>query len=158
MTHPTMLALFADSLKWLKDAVADVDDARAAEQPAGAVNHPAWTLTHLCVAHDFTLQLLGGTAICPAGWAAIASPGSTPTTDRAMYPSISEALAMLDRQHAEIDRLVRAAKPAQFAAESPENIRSFAPTIGHVIAYMLLSHENYHLAQIAVWKRVAAAA
>ncbi|HMO25438.1 MAG TPA: DinB family protein [Tepidisphaeraceae bacterium] len=157
MTHPTMLALFSDSLKWLHEAVADVDEARAADQPAGVVNHPAWTMTHLCVAHDFTLQLLGGAPLCPGGWAAIASPGSTPQPDRAMYPALSEAFAMLDRQHVEIDRLVRAAAPEQFAAESPEPIRAFAPTIGHVVAYMLLAHENYHLAQINVWKRVAAA-
>ena len=154
MNPVTLLDLFADSLRFLREALADIPDARAAEQRAGAVNHPAWTMMHVCVANDFLLHLLGHERLCPADWAALAAPGSTPRPDRAAYPPLAAMLDVLTRQHERIDAAVRAAGPEVFAADPPESIRAFAPTIGHMAAYMLVAHENYHLAQIAVWKRV----
>lgn len=157
MKNQILLDVFAASLDHLKKALHEVAEEQACRQPDGVVNHPAWTITHLCVAHDFLLQMLGDLPLCPKEWAGVASPGSTPSPDRSLYPRLDEALNVLNRQHDRIEALIRNATDEQLSQPSPESIRGFAPTIGHVVAYMLCAHENYHLAQLNIWKRALAA-
>lgn len=155
MTNEVLLKYYADSLAAIEKLLADVPDERLAEQPAGLRNHPAWTLTHLCVGNDFCLQSVAREPICPKEWFPLAGPGTMPTPDRAAYPSKDVLLATLRRQHELVTEGVRAAPPGHFDQPAPERVRSFAATLGHIVAYMLASHENYHLGQLLAWKRVA---
>jgi uncharacterized damage-inducible protein DinB len=155
MTHDVLLDLYAGSLRFTEGAMADVPDARLAEQPGGLRNHPAWTLTHMCVANDFCLEAVGRKALCPPGWAKVAAPGTQPVADRAVYPPLTELLDTLRRQHAAVTEGVRAAPPGHFEQPAPEQVRKFAATLGHIVAYMLAAHEQYHLAQVLAWKRAA---
>ncbi|HEV7302084.1 MAG TPA: DinB family protein [Tepidisphaeraceae bacterium] len=155
MFTDAVLDQFRDSLAWLEEVMANVPDDRAAEQPAGVRNHPAWTMTHLCVALDFTATMIGLPSVCPPAWAAVAHPGSKPVTDRSVYPQLTEAMQVMRTLHESVTAVVRSADPSLFKQPSPERIRGFAPTIGHVLSYMLLAHENYHLAQLMIWKQAA---
>jgi hypothetical protein len=155
MTTDIFLGIFAGSLDGLKKLMADVPDARLAEQPAGIRNHPAWTLTHLCAANDMALSLMGEPTHGPKEWGEIAKPGSMPQADRAIYPPLATLMQTLEVQHKAFDAAVRAAPPEKFAEPTPEWLRNFAPTIGHVVAYMLTVHEHNHLGQLQAWKRAA---
>lgn len=155
MTQDVLLKYFADSLDAVQQLMAHVPDDRAAEQPAGIVNHPAWTLTHLCIANDFCLQCVGREAICPPGWRTIAGTGTKPVADRSVYPSKDVLLTTLVRQHQGVNEAMRGLPASHFEQPSPERVRSFAPTLGHIVAYMLTCHEHNHLGQLQAWKRAA---
>ncbi len=150
------LDVFSNHLTWLKDAVADVPDERLAEQPDGVVNHPAWTFSHLNASLAFLLGLMDE----PEGVSSDAENkqfgnGSIPVTDRVQYPSKSELLETLSHRHELVDSAVRVKHTDYFARSTPENLREFAPTVGHIAVYLLASHESYHLGQLMQWRRAA---
>jgi hypothetical protein len=156
MTPAILLRTFSDSLSQTEKLYADIPDARMAEQPHGIRNHAAWSLAHLVMAHDFTLMALGKPGMCPQEWAVNVGPNSTPIADRAAYPATKDQmLDMLRKQHAAIEAAVQAAPMSHYDTPSPEFARAFAPTLGHIVSYMLATHEPYHLAQVIVWKRAA---
>ena len=155
MHRDFVLHVFNDSKGWIINAVDDVPDDRMAEQFPHIPNHPAWTLTHLCGSLDFMLGAIGGAPQSPSDWGTLAGPGTTPSADRGVYAPKAELLATFDRVHAEVDRFVRGVDLDVFERESPEHIRKFAPRLGNVVIFMLASHEPYHLAQLADWRRGA---
>jgi hypothetical protein len=154
------LDLYADTLKQVGEALSSIPDARLAEQPAGVVNHPIWTLGHLCSASSFMLMLLDD--IDPSTEPTMSSefmakfaPGSKPIPDRAAYPSREELMTSLTRLHARAAAAVRVKHETHFSRQAPENLRAFAPTVGRIAMYLLTCHEPYHLGQLMVWKRAA---
>jgi hypothetical protein len=150
------LALFAMTLGQVRDTVKDIPDARAAEMPGGVRNHPAWTLAHLCTGAAYILILLDEPA--PADTTEMFAkygPGSTPVADRAAYRPMSADLTLLAELHERAVAAVRAKHAAYFTRQSPDELRSFAPTIGDAVFYLLTAHESYHLGQLVVWKRAA---
>ena len=155
MTNNVLLDQFSNSLQWMREAVADIPDGRFAEQFPATPNHPAWTLTHLSISNDFAAGLLGKASVCPAEWGKLAAPGSMPVADRSTYAGKDELLAKLSESHESLASAVRDARPEDLAAESPDEIKPFAATIGHVVTYMLVAHDNYHLAQLMDWRRGA---
>jgi hypothetical protein len=156
MNNEILLDLYANALRDIEDFAAGLPDDRLAEQPGGLRNHAAWTLTHLCVANDFAVQVLFDLPpLCPSEWGPIARPGSTPVADRAAYPPLAVLLDTLRRQHTIFADAVRKAPADLFDRPAPEYLLKFSPTLGHLASYMLAVHENYHLAQLAQWKRAA---
>ena len=153
MDNQILLDIHSDAVRELEKALADIPATDVAVQPRGVVNHAAWTLTHLCVANDFLLQLLGESMLCPAGWAEVAKPGTIPQPDASMYPSLAESLTTIHQQRKQIVEAVTRADPETFNQPAPDALRDFAPTLGHIITYLLAVHTHYHLAQIYVWKR-----
>jgi hypothetical protein len=147
---------FADSLKFISESIADVPEHRLAEQPAGVINHPAWTISHLVAAIEFTLTLLEEQTPLPAGVSYKAfGNGSKPLAHRKEYRSKPDLLAHLALAHDALARAARAKHATHFPRPTPDALRSFAPTIGHVVLYMLTAHDQYHLGQLMVWRRAA---
>lgn len=145
---------YAGTLKDLREAVADIDDAHMALQFKGIVNHPAWTIGHLVTASGLILMLLDEPGDHFAGFDTKKyGPGSTPVSDRSQYPSKTELLAALAKQHDLVSPSVRAKHEAYFNKPSPEFLRSFAPTIGQIVFYLLATHESYHIGQLMQWKK-----
>jgi hypothetical protein len=156
MNNEILLDLYAAALRDIEDFAKGLPDDRLAEQPGGLRNHPAWTLTHLCVANDFAVHVLFDLPpVCPPEWGPKARPGSTPAPNRAEYPPLTVLLDTLRRQHPIFTDAVRKAPADLFGRPTPEYLRKFSPTLGHLATYMLAVHENYHLAQLAQWKRAA---
>ncbi len=151
-----ILQVFEDHLVYLEQALANVPDKRFVDQPNGHVNHPAWTLSHLNVSLQLLLHLLDDpqsslTELDQRRY----GPGSIPTTNRSDYETKEILLQQLRTLHQRVLIAVRAKHQTYFQREAPENIRSFAPTIGRIAVYLLASHESYHLAQLNRW-RIAA--
>ncbi len=150
------LELFSDSLKWVKDAVKDIPEARMTEQPAGVVNHPAWTLGHLNVSAGWLLTLLDEQ--CPDFDPAEGTkfgPGSKPVNDPKAHAPTATVLAQLTQRHALLDAAIRAKHATHFNRPAPEELQKFAPTLGAIAMYLITAHENYHLGQVMVWRRAA---
>jgi hypothetical protein len=151
-----ILGVYAETLKDAEELTADIDDARFAEQPAGIRNHPAWTLGHLVVSGNFILILLDEKPIAvPENYGKLFPPGTQPTSDRATYPSKQTLLSHLKQVHTAAVDAVRRKHASYFDRPSPENLRSFAPTLGKIIVYLLAAHENNHLGQLIAWRRAA---
>lgn len=151
-----LVKIYTDHLGYLETAVADLPDERLAEQPHGLVNHPAWTLAHLDVSAQFLLKLLGDSSVAvdPRDMARF-GPGSKPTAVREEYPEKSVLLAGLAERHAQVALAAERDLLTSFHRESPEFLRSFSPTVGPIILYLLTTHEPYHLAQISDWRKAA---
>jgi hypothetical protein len=151
-----VLALFASSLNDVEKALKDVPDARLAEQPAGVANHPAWTVGHLVVSANYVAHLLGEPrAAVPEPYPAMFRPGTTPRPDRSVYPSKDQLLAHLRAAHAAAESAARRSYAARAGDASPEDLRSFSPTVGRIVVFLLAAHEPYHVGQLMVWRRAA---
>lgn len=142
----------------LQALLADVPDARWAEQPAGVRNHPAWTVPHLCCGFRLGMDMLGRVeqSSCPVAWRKTTDIGTLPVTDRAAYPAGDVAIETYLRCADEYAKAVVEADPKLFDQINPVvEERDFYPTVGHGVLYILLSHTPLHVGQLIAWKRAA---
>ena len=154
MNTGVALDLFRGSAGQIEGLMAELPDARLAEQFGGAVNHPAWTIPHLCIGIDWGLMLLGKDGLAPKDWWEIVGPGTTPVAERGRYPGKDEVMAAFRSGHEALEAAVRGADASVMGQELPnEEYRAFFPTVGHAVGYFLMSHEPAHLGQLADWRR-----
>ncbi|NNM85115.1 MAG: DinB family protein [Phycisphaerales bacterium] len=135
-----------------------IPDARAAEQPAGQVNHPAWTLGHLLLVENSVVHMLSGKAPVdlPANWSELYGMGSKPVSTRSIYQPLEFYVTKLAATRVGMVAAVKALKAEDFAKPFPdEKLRSFLPTIGRAVLFAGLVHEGYHAGQIASWRKAA---
>ena len=145
---------YAFGLECTKLLVDDVPDDQMSRQPAGIVNHPAWTLGHFVYASNFAAVLLGLESTAPRAWTKLFGKGTTPLEDRSKYPTKDELIAALDRQHARVAEALANADPALFGQPMPnDEFREIMPTIGDGLGYLLVAHEANHLGQLSAWRR-----
>ena len=134
--------------------VQDLTPQQMVQQPAGVVNHPAWSLGHLAMTANNLAVLLGLESQAPEGWARIFATGGIPSGDSSLYPSKEELLTVLTAQHERNSAAVLQADPAWFATPHPnEQRRKFFPTVGDMVVMLMTSHEMNHLGQLAAWRR-----
>ena len=134
--------------------VQDLTPQQMVQQPAGVVNHPAWSLGHLAMTANNLAVLLGLESQAPEGWARIFATGGIPSGDPSLYPSKEELFVFLTAQHERNSAAVLQADPAWFATPHPnEQRRKFFPTLGDMVVMMMTSHEMNHLGQISAWRR-----
>ena len=152
LNHVTYLYGF--NLRYAEMLVNDVSDEQMTEQPGGVINHPAWSLGHLTVSSDRLGKLLGLESDLPEGWSETFKTGGEPSSDRSDYPSKDEILEGLKAQHARNTEAMKDLDVSRLAEPHPdEGARSYFPTIGDMIVFMMTSHEMDHLGQIAAWRR-----
>ena len=81
---------------------------------------------------------------------------SQPKADASEYPDKPELLAAWNAGHEKIADLLGDADDAAITREMPvERWREKFPTIGHVLGYLLIHHEGFHLGQLSAWRRVS---
>ena len=150
--HVTYLYRF--NLKIAARLVGDLTPQQMVQQPAGVVNHPAWSLGHLCMTADRLAGMFGLESQAPEGWAQIFATGGVPSGDPSLYPSKEELLAFLTAQHERVTAAVLKADPSWFATPlADERRRKFFPTVGDMVTMMMTSHEMNHMGQISAWRR-----
>lgn len=142
------------ALDYLRQILADLDDADLAAVQFAGQNPPAWNLGHLAVVADYGLSLVGGSARSPRAWRAQFGPGSKPSDRREDYPSKAELQLAVESGY---DALVQAvqnvdadtlAKPHTFPP-----LLQLLPTRGDMLTHLLTTHFAGHLAQISQWRR-----
>src|SRR5688500_9809439 len=90
-----VLHSFTYSLEFLREQVADVADPHLVIQPAGMVNHPAWTIGHLAFICEQLAGVVGLPAWLPGDWINSFGSGSTPVPDPKGYESKESLLSVL---------------------------------------------------------------
>jgi len=137
--------------------LADIDRKRMSMQPAGVVNHPAWTLAHLIHYHPAILALIRGQAVPDPSMHPDArrfDAGSVPVDDPSLYPNKSQLLDRFRDGHRRIDAALRDAPEDRWS--QPPDLARWAEGFGttaHVLQYLMVHHEAEHLGQLAAWRR-----
>jgi hypothetical protein len=154
MTMKPVLHSFSYGLDYLREQVADVDDADMVAQPNGIMNHPAWVIGHL----TYACQLLGGaiglSKWLPSDWTERYGTGSVPRADASLYESKDEALAILRDAQSRIIEGVEQLDDARLDQPFPvESYRDVFPTIRHALTQVLVGHTANHVGQVSVWRR-----
>lgn len=153
-TIDILLDLYKASLNDIVNHIQSIPDSVMTDQPGRQVNHPAWTLSHLAHAAGFIALLLGENVTdMGENDTNRYGPGSVPVTDPSLYASKAELIDRLTRRHEIADRVVRIRYQDYFTKTPPAPFNDFAPTIGHLVVYLLAAHEPYHLGQLRDWKR-----
>ena len=145
--------LYRFVLNYCKLLTADIDDARFADQPVPAANHPAWVVGHLAICTDYAAHMVGLPKTCPAKWHKFFGPGSKPTPDRSVYPSKADLLQALSDGHERVSAGVAHADPAAMAKPQTIIFQQHFPTIGDLMAHLMTTHPCTHLGQLSAWRR-----
>lgn len=153
MSMGPVLHSFAYGLDFVRELVADVPAEKFAERPAGAKNHPAWTIGHL----TFVSQMLGGVVgvaeWLPGEWATIFGPGSVPGEGRE-YPAKEVLLAALREAQGRVSAAVEGLSAAKLDEPFPDPAyRDVFPTIRHALTQVMVGHTGYHTGQLVLWRK-----
>ncbi len=136
-----------------KMILGDIDDATFCEKPNG-LNHPAWLLIHLATGADYAASLLGGKSVCPAEWNELGDTKKPQSTNRADYPSKEVLVNAFVQAHEQAAKLLSEAAPEKL--QEKQTLGFFEkelPTIGDIVAFLILTHTAIHLGQISAWRR-----
>lgn len=148
------LTLHRFTLGYLQRLAADVADADLARQFHPGQNHPAWLLGHLAVTADFGLHLLGGAPRVPRAWRPLFGPGSQPAAQRGLYPGQAELLSAVGAGFAALVEQAAGATPEKLAGDHGfEPLKAALPTVGDMLAHLLVTHLMLHTAQLSQWRR-----
>ncbi|MCA9317442.1 MAG: DinB family protein [Planctomycetes bacterium] len=123
-----------------------------AEQPAGLVNHAAWTVGHLAVSMEAIGGELGLAPWLDAPWRARHGQGSSPVAIRAAYP---ESPMLFDTFDGGADRVVTAVRGMPDEAwRGPlpdERHHATYPSLAHAVLHVLVGHTAFHVGQVGAW-------
>jgi hypothetical protein len=138
----------------LKGIVKDLDEAQFTRPIAGAVNPPAYIVSHLIATADFGLSKLGRAPLCTEEWRKTFGPGSKPDPAYA-YPPKAELLEMFDRNYDELRSAAAAATPDVIGRPHGVPFLNGTPleSIGDVIVLLLTSHLGIHIGQMSLMRR-----
>ena len=147
-----LLFVYEMNLKRAGQLVADLSDEQMAAQPAGVINHPAWTLGHLGATSDALAGSSGYVHISGRvagsmqdGWyperesRRLSRPRSSSWSSSARSMSGAGAMAEADAE--------RLQQP------TAERMRARFPTVGDFAAALMTVHEGNHLGQVTAWRR-----
>ena len=149
-----VLRTYATNLKRVETYVQDLAEDQMVQQPAGVINHPAWTLGHLAATSDNLAKTLGLESTFPDAWRAACKTGGTPSGAAADFPSKEQLLEQLSAQHERVAAALAAADAELLAQPHPNpRARQVFPTIGDYTVMLMTSHEANHLGQLAAWRR-----
>jgi DinB superfamily len=141
------------SMGMLKSSLADFSDADCLTRPVPSSNHPNWQLGHLIAAQHGMLSGAGAKlSPLPAGFEAKYKKETSTSDDAAAFLTKDQLLAAFDQLHQASMAFIKSATPAQLSAPSPEQVRSFAPTVVDLLSVQPI-HIAMHLGQIQVLRR-----
>ncbi|MDH4064933.1 MAG: DinB family protein [Acidobacteriota bacterium] len=137
--------------------VKDLTPEQWTAQPHGLINHPCWSIGHLVKSANDLCVMLGVESSLPTGWEVIFKAGTPPDPNPSANPTKAEVMDAHRVLHAKLSEAVPGIDQATLDKEHPdEKTRTFFPTIGDMLVFMLSAHEMDHLGQIAAWRRAMA--
>lgn len=142
------------NLDYGRKLLADLSEQQVIAQPAPGVNHPAWVLSHLNLYHP-VLVAIARKQPFPDPREHTFGMKSKPETTRSAYPSKDALVQAWVSGHESVAAALREAGPGVLDWETPlERWRPTMPKVGILLPYLMLVHENTHLGQISMWRRV----
>ncbi len=155
MTQSEFLAQhLAANFELLKMTIADMSDADLLVRPVPGANHPKWQIGHLAGVEGKLLMQAGGTGFpeLPAGFSDRFNKTTAGNDDPAFFPSKEAMLDIYSKVRAAAVAWVKTLSPQDMEKPGPEELRSFAATVGDLIL-MTSTHLTMHLGQIQVLRR-----
>lgn len=138
----------------LRSLLGHVDAASWTLQPAGVVNHAAWTVGHLAASMEAIGGELGLAPWLEPTWRTRHGEGSTPVDDAVAYPPPS---VLWSRFEDAADRVASAVTQvgdeAWFGPLPDERHRATYPTLAHAVLHILVGHTAAHVGQLGCWLR-----
>jgi len=131
----------------------DVPPEKLLHQPTEGANHALWVMGHLAVTDDMLAGFYDGRAKqLPEAYEKLFGMGSTPTGDRAAYPTPAEVGERMATVRKRFTDAVETADAAALAEPLPEGFEGFAPDkLG--MLFSLAWHEGLHAGQLTMIRR-----
>ena len=147
------LATLDFSRNILLGLVEEIDDDKMCHQPVAGGNHTAWVLGHIAYADDlFAVEVGGRKSILSDDWKAKHGMGSTPTSDRADYPSKAEFLDKLATCRESLLTWFNSLDESELETPMPEGWTDFAPNRA-AFASWIAWHEALHSGQLTMIRK-----
>lgn len=149
-----VLHSFRYSVDFVVEQVADLSSDQMVMQPAGVVNHPAWTIGHLSQILELIGTVIGVEPTLENSWAHRYGPSTKPTNDRTIYEVKEESLKILRHAADRLSAAVVNLSDAKLDEPFPEaEYLDVFPTIRHALTQVLIGHTAYHVGQLSVWRK-----
>ncbi len=122
-------------------------------------NHGAFIYGHLSLYPSRVLELLGhdpSPAAYPPEWRELCGAGAAceDDADGTRYPAMEAIVENYERGYTLAIEAVAGATDAVLTAEMPdERYRSFFPTVGVAVLFLLNNHPSVHHGQMSAWRR-----
>jgi hypothetical protein len=152
------IQLFADvlnrNLEMLKATIADFSDADMLVRPVPSANHAAWQLGHLTASENNMLKAVnpGITPPAPASFAEKFTRQTATIDDPKFFPKKAELIDVISNTRMASIAWVKTLTLADLETATPEKLRNWVPTIGHLVT-MMPSHAMMHVGQFQVIRR-----
>lgn len=132
-----------------------------ARKPEGIdLNHPAFNFGHLAVYPDRILEMLGRSDLArpdqkyidwfSAGKPCLDDPGCK------VYPGMEEIMVRFYERYDTVVEVVRACDDDVLLQPNPsqsERMRTFFPSLGMMLSFLLDGHCQTHIGQVSAWRR-----
>lgn len=154
----TQIELMSDVLAkdpgFLGMTLGDFSDADMLVRPAPAANHAAWQIGHLIVAETGMVNSVtpGAVPELPVGFADRFKKETAKNNDPSAFPKKSELLELFGKMRGATVKWARGLTPPDLDKQTPEKMRSWCPTVGHLVA-LLPQHVAMHVGQFQVIRR-----
>ena len=136
--------------------VSGLAEEHRALQPRPGAKTAGWLIGHIAVTGDFGRRLCGRTPLCPKEWRALFNPGSQPSPNAEVYPSMESLCRAAQDVYRDLCDAVLSADPSSLAVETPyAPARADMPTADIFVRYLMSGHLAYHLGQLTEWRAAA---
>lgn len=139
--------------------VSDLNDSQMTIVPAkGLINHAAFTLGHLISGSALVAKKLGAAFEMKENWKDLflrKGPGDIrePAPDKGQYPSKSELLTELHKQHEIVKSYLTSIDAEILKNRHQWRFEVHMPYLYDYLLFMCINHEAMHLGQLAAWRR-----
>jgi hypothetical protein len=155
MTQTELLAeLLTGNLDFVKMTLSDFSDADMLVRPCPGANHAAWQLGHLTNSESGSLALLAPDKArpAPAAFKEKFNKETAKIDDPKFFPGKGELIEAFSASRLATVEWAKSLTPADLARPTPDKVRSWAPTVGHLLA-MTPVHVAMHVGQFQVIRR-----
>ncbi|MDA0213973.1 MAG: DinB family protein [Planctomycetota bacterium] len=125
--------------------------------PRSDLNSPGFCIGHLALYASAVAGMLGNKELgdAPAGYGELFNHG-LPCVDRpGLYPSKDALVAEFTKGWTKVADILPGVDETVFAQANPmTQMADKLPTVGAMVAFMCLAHNQMHLGQISAWRRV----
>jgi hypothetical protein len=137
-----------------KGYLGDLEDNELLTRPGEGCNHLAWQVGHLIASEVSLLDSIcpGKAASLPEGFAEAHSKDTAASDDPAKFLTKTQYLELMDQVHAATLKALEEIPDQELDSPSPENLRSFCPTIGHTFL-LIATHPMMHAGQCVPVRR-----
>jgi hypothetical protein len=141
--------------QYAQKMIADIPDARMAEQPLPGVNHPTWILGHIALSAESAAALFGAEKQLPATWHELFGQGSTLTVNLEDYPPKADLLQAVQSGFERAQAMAASASADDLTRPNTHRmLRPALPTVGDLFTFLLTTHFSLHLGQLSSWRRM----